>query len=136
MKHVHSAACWPCNIVSGPLTFAELTAANQKRMVSATGFNHPSGLWRPTDWTNAVAGEVGEACNLSKKLSRHDDGLRGDIKPEDKDREVMKQRLLKELADVITYANLAIAELGGNSDVVVRQAFNDKSIEIGSEVFI
>jgi len=55
------------------LTFAELAMKNKARCESATGFNHQISDWSLSDWMTALAGEVGEAANIIKKLNRHRD---------------------------------------------------------------
>ena len=46
------------------LTFAELRDANVTRCNESF---HPVDAWSGTDWACALAGEVGEACNVVKK---------------------------------------------------------------------
>lgn len=57
--------------------------------------------------TNALAGEVGEAANLVKKVVRSVVYGRGDLRLDD-----VKQELAEEIADVFTYL-LTIASLLG-----------------------
>jgi NTP pyrophosphatase (non-canonical NTP hydrolase) len=63
-----------------------------------------------------MAGESGEACNLTKKM------LRGD-KSIDKHR----KDLAKELADVITYTDLLAAAADIDLEKAVIQKFNEVS---------
>lgn len=110
--------------------------ANRERCTSETGFNHALDSWSPAEWTNAMAGELGEAANLTKKIKRHDQGIRGNVKPEDQDRESLRCRAIHEIADVIIYADLAIQALGGDTSEAVRDIFNRKSAEIGCDIVI
>lgn len=48
------------------LTFDDLRQANIDRQMYWGGTEN----WTLADWSNAVAGEVGEACNVVKKLRR------------------------------------------------------------------
>ncbi len=122
--------------MSKNLTFAGFSTINRLRCQAQDGFNHSLDSWHPTQWTNAIAGECGEACNITKKILRHDQGIRGNIKAEDQQREDLVQRAMKELADVIIYADLAIQALGGDTEDVLKAVFNGKSSEIGSDLLV
>jgi len=66
--------------------------------------------WTLNDWAVAISGEVGELCNILKKNRRGDrayslEGAHGSA---------TRREILKELADVITYADLA-AQVGMES---------------------
>ena len=50
------------------LNFNKLKKANKIRCIH--GFKHELSSWTPDQWTNAIAGETGEACNFAKKLNR------------------------------------------------------------------
>ncbi len=101
------------------LSFRELAEKNRERCESAV-FNHRINDWSPTDWGCALAGEVGEACNLIKKLRRGD--------------EVTAARIAEEVADVVIYADLLCQRLGVRLEDAVREKFNAKSVEKGSPV--
>ncbi len=65
--------------------------------------------WSLAEWTNAVAGEVGEACNLAKKLQR------GDFGPfASPGYNATCGELAHELADVVIYADIACFRAGGS----------------------
>jgi NTP pyrophosphatase (non-canonical NTP hydrolase) len=72
--------------------------------------------WALEKWALALAGETEEFCNLVKKI------IRGDFLLEDK-----KQELLYELADVITYADLAVSKLGGETGAALLSKFHEVS---------
>lgn len=103
------------------LTFDELRQANVKRAIE--DFNHPLDSWSLTDWCCAMAGEVGEACNFAKKIRR---GLEVDTKQD------LKIELGRELADVITYADLIAASLGIDLGEIIKQKFNEVSDRRGA----
>jgi len=105
---------------------------NLARCTAPDGFNHPLASWSTAEWTNAVAGEVGEACNLAKKLIRHRDGVPGNKKAEDQDTDSLRRRIAEELADVVIYCDLAMASVGYDLATTVRDVFNRKSQELGS----
>jgi NTP pyrophosphatase (non-canonical NTP hydrolase) len=113
------------------MNFKEFSALNLERCTSPTGFGHELADWSAAEWTNAIAGEVGEACNLTKKLIRHRDGVRGNLKSEDQSVISLRRRAAKEIADAMIYSDLAIQALGFNTDDVVTEVFNSKSREIG-----
>ena len=116
------------------LSFGELARANLSRCV--TDFNHPLEDWSIAEWTNAVAGEAGEACNAAKKVLRHRDRISGNVKMEDRDEKRLRRKVASELADTIIYADLTIQALGLDTAEVVRITFNKKSEAIESSVFL
>ena len=73
----------------GVLTFRAFRETNVARCVETW---HELGVWSLTDWATALAGEVGEACNVIKKLRRSElpgpkhinpdpEKLRADLQP-------------------------------------------------------
>lgn len=103
------------------MTFSEFQAMNRARCEA--GFKHsvePHGSWPFQNWALAIAGESGELCNLVKKV------LRGDFPLEDK-----RVELLKELADIITYADLMVSSLSGDTGTEVLSKFQEVSRRIG-----
>lgn len=99
----------------------QLKAANDIRL-----YNTPAYAkcleWTLADWSNAIAGETGEMCNLIKKIRRGDD-----IDP----REVGK-----ELADIVIYADILASLLGLELSDCVVQKINEVSDRVGSDVKI
>lgn len=86
-----------------------------------TCFHHDtSEIW----WTNAIAGECGEACNIAKKLSR------GDFQTGDGRAEARRQIAI-ELIDVITYADLLLAQMGFDFEKSLVEKFNEVSARVG-----
>jgi NTP pyrophosphatase (non-canonical NTP hydrolase) len=98
------------------LTFKKLKSANRRRNREA----FDGGGWTASDWGNALAGEVGEACNFIKKMRRGD--------------QIAMKDIGKELADVVTYADLLAQHLGLDLEECVRQKFNEVSARHGSEI--
>jgi NTP pyrophosphatase (non-canonical NTP hydrolase) len=80
----------------------------------------PSETWTPVEWTLAIAGEVGDLCNLLKNVRRGDFTL-----------EAVKPEVLNEIADVMTYCDLLITKLGANTDEVILNKFNEVSACMG-----
>ncbi|MFA5936466.1 MAG: nucleotide pyrophosphohydrolase [Candidatus Paceibacterota bacterium] len=99
------------------LTFWELRLANLRR---ADAIGYPIADWSPTDWACAAAGEMGEACNLIKKMRRGEDVPTLDI--------------ARELADTVCYLDLLAERLGIDLGEAVREKFNVVSERYGTGV--
>ena len=86
-------------------------------------------VWDPTDQitptyrATELAGEVGEACNVVKKLERERLGIRGS--------RATKEQLAEELADVIICVDLLAMEFGIDLGEAVRTKFNATSEKYG-----
>ena len=104
------------------LSFEQLRQVSYER--ATTVFNHTEGLvdWSPAEWSNAMAGETGEACNMTKKLLR--DG------PEAVD----MIELGYEIADVVIYADLLATRMGFKLEDLIRAKFNKVSKKKGSDL--
>lgn len=99
--------------MSSRISFAEFREANKSR---SQFIGTPGVTWDLPRWGNALAGEVGEACNIIKKIDRGDVPL-----------EYAREALAKEIADAFAYLDL-MAECAGISlaDAVVSK-FNEIS---------
>lgn len=106
-----------------PLTFDFLRAQNIARCNES--FTMHDGLmgWSHADWSQAVTGEWGEACNKMKKKF----GRREDIPLKD---------IAHELADTVIYLDLLAARLGIDLADAVRQKFNIVSERVNSKRYI
>lgn len=115
-----------------PLTFEMLRYQNKLRCEH--GFGHHLDSWSVAEWTNAVAGEVGEACNIAKKMLR----IRDDVKwnKADDTLQELKRKLVQELSDAVIYIDLVAASQDIDLGDAVRETFNAKSKEIGSTITI
>jgi len=132
------------------LTFDELRDTNKARCEAAF---HQVEAWKPWEWSNAMAGEVGEACaegfalltalsarcgaacNITKKMNRiwpANQFKQNWNKPEDQRMAELEAKLADELADVVIYADLLATRIGRSLGDCVRDKFNAKSDEIGS----
>jgi NTP pyrophosphatase (non-canonical NTP hydrolase) len=72
---------------------------------------------------NELAGEVGEACNVIKKLERERHGIRGS--------RTTVQQLAEELADIVICTDLIAMQAGIDLDQAVRDKFNATSEKVG-----
>ena len=72
---------------------------------------------------NELAGEVGEACNIIKKLERDRLSIRGT--------RASLQDLADELADVVICVDLIAMAVGIDLDEAVRKKFNETSVKYG-----
>lgn len=75
---------------------------------------------------NELAGEVGEACNIIKKLERERLGIKGSRSTE--------KELADELADVIICIDLICMHLNINLAEAVKSKFNMTSSKMGFNV--
>ena len=99
------------------MDFDDLRKANSRRDQESYPFCDE---WTLSDWGVALAGEVGEACNLIKKMRRGD--------------HIPSELIMNEIADVIIYADLLAISLGESLQDAVIRKFNDTSNIIGSKV--
>lgn len=115
------------------MEFATFAETNRAR---CEAFAQPLDGWRPSQWSNAMAGEVGEACNITKKMDRiwpANQFKQAWNKPEDQRMDELRERLKREIGDAVIYADLLAQREGLTLEDCVRTAFNEKSEEIGSE---
>ena len=101
------------------LSFFELRMANLLRCDQVF---HPLRSWSPTDWACAVAGEVGEACNLIKKARRGEP--------------IERAAVAAELADAVIYLDLLAARLDIDLGRAIASTFNGTSMRRGCSIFI
>jgi NTP pyrophosphatase (non-canonical NTP hydrolase) len=113
------------------LTFAAVSRINRQRCDRWHPGFPDDGVWLGSDWSNAMAGEAGEACNIVKKLRRLETGFAagGDNAPPDPDtaREWLMSKLAKEIGDVYLYLDLLAQFYGLNLAQCVVGAFNEVS---------
>lgn len=99
--------------------FSTLTEANAARQKEWDAGNQLTLAYRG----NEMAGEVGEACNVIKKLERERLGIRGS-------RDTV-EHLMEELADVVICAHLCAMAVDGDLEQAVRDKFNATSEKMG-----
>jgi NTP pyrophosphatase (non-canonical NTP hydrolase) len=99
-----------------------LSKANAERMKVTPAYQKCREEWNLADWSNALAGETGELCNIVKKIRRGDDI---DVKDAG-----------KELADIVIYADLLATQLGLDLSECIVQKFNEVSDRVHSSIKI
>lgn len=114
------------------LTFSELRLANKTRLPL---FKNSKGKrvhskkdgsdWMMSQWSSALAGEVGEACNKIKKVERGDFTMAA-----------MREELAKELADAQIYLDLLAFRCGIDLGEATKQKFNEVSDRVGVNIKI
>jgi NTP pyrophosphatase (non-canonical NTP hydrolase) len=109
----------------------KFSAMNRRRSEGRTGFNHELSTWSPGEWMNAILGELGEAANLVKKLTRIRDRVPGN-KPEETP-EYLIRRIGEELADTFIYLDLTFQSFGLDLSAEVQSKFRATSKKIGWE---
>lgn len=115
------------------MTFELFRQTNRNRCEEMA---QPLDAWLPSQWSNAMAGECGEACNITKKMDRiwpANQFKQSWNKPEDSRMAELRERLKREIGDVVIYADLLASREGMTLEECVRTAFNEKSEEIGSD---
>lgn len=90
---------------------------------------HKGTEWSLSDWGVALAGEIGEACDVIKKLNR----LRDGIQRNDKTKADYMKELAAELADAFSYLVLLADAAGIQLDEAAIEKFNAVSDRYGFE---
>jgi len=108
------------------LTFNELQIVNTQR---SHAWHDKGKTWTLADWGNALAGEVGELCNIIKKIRRIETGVA--VRETEADIKKLKEEAALEVADVIIYADLIATELGVFTGDIVQKKFNITSDQFG-----
>ena len=96
----------------------ELSSKNPER---CKAFGHTVDEMPTLFWSTAVAGEVGEMCNLIKKMERGDPGY-------------FKTDIALEAADIVIYLDLLCTKLGLDLMGSILHKFNVVSNRVGSEI--
>ena len=111
------------------LSLDNLRQANLARLSEASKDKkhkfHKSTKWQPSQWLQAVIGELGEYANLRKKYER------GDITYTQ-----FKKEAAKELADVQCYLDILASHLEINLEKATKDKFNEVSERVGSKIYI
>lgn len=109
------------------MTFHDVSEINLKRCERwHPGF--PNDGWTGSDWSNAMAGEAGEACNVVKKLRRDDFGK---VQAAADNRADLLAKLATEIGDTFLYLDLLAQFYGLDIAQCVVDTFNRVSIREG-----
>lgn len=88
-----------------------------------------------TYWTTALAGEVGELCNMIKKMQRVEKGgIDGGSSYTAKD--INKEMLKEEIGGIAIYLDLLASLLDIDLEEAIIDTFNSKSEKYGFTQFI
>jgi NTP pyrophosphatase (non-canonical NTP hydrolase) len=88
-----------------------------------------------TYWTTALAGEVGELCNMIKKMQRVEKGgIDGGSSYTAKD--INKEMLKEEIGGIAIYLDLLASLLDIDLEDAIIDTFNSKSEKYGFKQFI
>lgn len=101
------------------MTFEEFRLANKERCVTA--FKMSLDDWSLAEWSCALFGEAGEMCNEVKKVFRGDGNI---------------ENVTKEIADIVTYADLFCSALGVKLEDILKSKFNEVSEKKNSNIRI
>ncbi len=122
-----------------PLNFDRLRDVSGRRCERWHGpdWRDETDPWTLADWSNAMAGEAGEAANVVKKIRRIDAGLWDTQKypgdgstgglttlPSEEAKAALIEKLGSELADVVLYADLVAQKAGIDLGAAIRTKFN------------
>lgn len=116
------------------LTFSELREKNSKRCESVF---HPIDAWDESSWACALAGEVGEFCNIIKKRKRVRDEFNNHKISSKKAFHkigILHEAACKELADILAYLDLNATNLGVKLEDITIKKFNEVSDKVGSKI--
>lgn len=108
------------------LTFESLSDLNSRRVGL---FGHGLNEWNELEWAGAMCGEAGEAANVAKKIRRIADGCH--VNTNEQDADALRDALVKELADVVIYADLLAQRVGMSLADAVQAKFNEVSLRVG-----
>lgn len=104
------------------LTFDAVATVNATRANRwHDGFPDSNDGWVGADWSNAMAGEAGETCNVVKKLRRIETGIQ---QAEGLARHELLDKLATEIGDTFLYLDLLAQFYGLDTATCVRDTFN------------
>lgn len=88
-----------------------------------------------TYWTTALAGEVGELCNMIKKMQRVErGGVDGGSSYNARD--ITREMLKEEIGGIAIYLDLLASLLDISLEEAIIDTFNSKSVKYGFREFI
>lgn len=112
------------------LTFKKLSRINKKRCEQCF---HSINDWSASDWATALAGEVGEACNIIKKIRRLDTAKFKPFRKSETKRDKLLKDLKKELGDIQCYLDLLATYYNFDLAQCTVDKFNEVSKKVNFE---
>jgi NTP pyrophosphatase (non-canonical NTP hydrolase) len=106
------------------MTFDYVSEINRDRCEEWHKDMHP---WTGADWSNAMCGEAGEAANVVKKLRRLETRMMGIDREEEKNPQILIDKLGNEIADTYLYLDLLAAHYDIDMAQVIQRKFNEVS---------
>ena len=119
---------------------AELKKVNELR--SEQSFNTPLSTWSLSQWSNAIAGETGELCNIIKKVERGDYHKRSENASDNPEYNnayaaaQYREEIGKEAADIVIYLDLLCTREGLDLGAEIVKKFNEVSNRVKSPIKI
>lgn len=114
------------------LNLSELRDKSVKRAIE--GFNTYENV-SILFFTTALAGELGELCNLVKKLERVKAGGL-DAGTNEKAKDINRDKLAEEIGGIAIYLDLLASRLGIDLEQAIIKTFNDKSKQYDLKYFL
>jgi NTP pyrophosphatase (non-canonical NTP hydrolase) len=119
-----------CSIDPQPdLSLYDFSRFNRARCVECF---HPIHVWSVAEWTNALAGEVGELCNLAKKYIRKDGRTKEEGQANTPEQDEIRVLMGKEVGDIMAYLDLVCARAGIDLPTAIVNKWNEVSVRVGS----
>ena len=118
----------------------ELKKVNEKR--SLEGYKMKLTDWSLSQWSNAVAGETGELCNIIKKVERGDFHKRPENQSQNPELNndyaaaQYREEIGKEAADIVIYLDLLCTREGIDLGDEIVKKFNEVSKRVNCNVVI
>lgn len=114
------------------MKLATLRAANDARQALWSGVEKADLPFRGLE----LAGEVGELCNLVKKLHRHRAGIAGNRAADPLAEDRLLAEIFEELGDVLVSLDLLASDLGLDLGPAAIEKFNRVSEKTGIPVWL
>ncbi len=118
----------------------ELKKVNEKRSIE--GFGIKLNDWNLSQWSNAIAGETGELCNIVKKVERGDYHKRPENASDNPEYNnayaaaQYREEIGKEAADIVIYLDLLCKREGLDLGAEIVKKFNEVSKRVNCNVVI
>lgn len=96
--------------VPPPILYSSFEHVSEVNLTRALEW-HPNGLtdWSPAEWGNAAAGEMGELCNVLKKILRHEKNI---AQANNLSTDELVRMAAQEIGDTYLYLDLIANRLG------------------------